>query len=881
MKRNTSSLFLTAFVILLSSTSAVAKTSPAGSATKPLQFTAGGQIVAFSSRDLYVASGSHALRIEFVGAHEVSPIATGPTGPEGKAAPLDRVTYPGIWSGITLAYDAPSGQLRSTYTIAPGADPAMIRLRYNAPVAVDPGGELRIAFTSGAMRESAPVAWQDVKGRRVPVAVAFRIASEKEMGFALGPYDETRPLVIDPTLTWHVLLGGAFIDIASGIAVDASGNVYVTGQSGGTWGDPIRALTGGSDAFVAKLDTNGDLAWNTFLGGASFDSGNGIAVDASSNIYVTGTSGVTWGAPIRPFSADSEAFVAKLDTNGALVWNTFLGGAGLPWAQLPGNDYGNAIAVDANGNSYVTGASVGEWGAPIDLGSGGDNAFVAKLDTNGILGWNTFLGGKGNGIAVDAGGNVYVVGTSSSFVGLSPIRAFAGASDAFVAKFGTNGARLWYTFLGGASYDSGIGIAVDASANVYVTGDSGETWGTPVRPFGRLRDGFMAKLGTNGALLWVTFGGAFLEYDNSLGVAVDAGGGAYFTGRSAGPWGAPIYPWEVGNDACITKLDTNGVLVWNAFRGAGSYYGVAVDATGNAYAVGSTPNNDFPSSEDAFVAKLENYTLRRAGNDFDSDGRSDIGCYYSPGGNWYGFNSGNGFWETQFGYAGTVPVVVDFDDDGVSDIGVYHPDSGNWYFMMSTAGYLDGQFGYAGTIPVAGDFDGDGLSDIGVYHPPSGNWHVLMSTAGYGETQFGYAGTIPVVGDYDGDGMSDIGVYYPPGGNWYVFKSTEGVWQTQFGYAGTIPVVGDYDGDGMSDIGVYYPPGGNWYVFKSTEGFWQTQFGYAGTIPVVGDYDGDGMSDIGVYYPPGGNWYVFKSTEGFWQTQFGYEGTIPFGGTLR
>ncbi len=187
MKRNTSSLFLTAFGILLLSMSAVAAPPPAGSAANALQFTVGGHVVAFSSRDLHFASGSHALRVEFVGGHDVTPIAVGPAATDGKAAPLSRVTYPGIWNGITLAYDAPGGLLRSTYTVDPGADPVMIRLRYNAPISLEASGAMRITFASGEMRESAPVAWQDVEGRRVPVSVAFRIASEKEMGFALGP----------------------------------------------------------------------------------------------------------------------------------------------------------------------------------------------------------------------------------------------------------------------------------------------------------------------------------------------------------------------------------------------------------------------------------------------------------------------------------------------------------------------------------------------------------------------------------------------------------------------------------------------------------------------------------------------------------------------
>jgi hypothetical protein len=246
-------------------------------------------------------------------------------------------------------------------------------------------------------------------------------------------------------------------------------------------------------------------------------------------------------------------------------------------------------------------------------------------------------------------------------------------------------------------------------------------------------------------------------------------------------------------------------------------------------------------------------------NDFDGDGRSDIGCYYPPGGNWYGLNGGNQFWHAEFGYAGTLPITGDFDGDGRSDIGCYYPPGGNWYVMKSTEGFATFQFGYAGTIPIVGDFDGDGTDDFGCYDPagltsggavlaPPGSWYIMQSTDGFRTETFGYAGTIPIVGDFDGDGKSDFGCYDPAG---------------------------------LTAGGVVLAPPGSWYIMQSTGGFRTETFGYAGTIPVVGDFDGDGRSDFGCYYPAGGNWYVMQSTEGFWVAQFGYQGTIPLGGTLR
>jgi len=238
------------------------------------------------------------------------------------------------------------------------------------------------------------VAWQEKNGQRQPVAVAFALNGAQELGFKLGDHDPALPVWIDPTLSWNTFLGGTGRDYGRAIAVDGSGNIYVTGSSFASWGSPQRAFTwdgsynpDGSykqDAFVAKLDSKGQLVWNTFLGGAQNDSGDAIAVDGSGNVYVTGTSlanggdsFATWGSPLRAFGGGSpnDAYVAKLDNTGQLVWNTFLGGADF--------DNGIDIAVDDNGNIYVAGISGDTWGSPLRAISGGGDAFALNSTTPG------------------------------------------------------------------------------------------------------------------------------------------------------------------------------------------------------------------------------------------------------------------------------------------------------------------------------------------------------------------------------------------------------------------------------------------------------------------------------------------------------------------
>jgi hypothetical protein len=302
------------------------------------------------------------------------------------------------------------------------------------------------------------------------------------------------------------------------------------------------------DAFVAVLDTSGNLLWNTFLGDHS--SGLGITVDGSGDIYIAGASSVSWGSPVRAFSAHQDAFAAKLDTSGAVLWNTFLAGNGY--------DYGSAVAVDGSGNVYITGSSSATWGSPARAFGGGNEGFAAKLDPSGVLLWNTFLGGAGSdvapGVTVDGNGNVYVVGNSTGSWG-SPIRAYTTPSeyDTYAAKLdATDGSLIWNTFLGGSGIDIGTSIALDNSENVFITGRSDASWGSPVRPHNHSGiDGFIAKLNSSGQLQRNDFLDAYYIY----GAALDDSGSAYVTGISTMTWGDPVRPYTSGNDGFVAKLD--------------------------------------------------------------------------------------------------------------------------------------------------------------------------------------------------------------------------------------------------------------------------------------------------------------------------------------
>jgi hypothetical protein len=462
------------------------------------------------------------------------------------------------------------------------------------PVHASSGSSLGSQATA---QPAAPAALRQFTSHRQLLSRA-----DRAVDLGVGGSDATRPLLMNPTLTWNTFLGGSGSDSAYAIVVDANGAAYITGYSDQSWGSPIRNYVG-KDAFVAKVDSTGALVWNTFLGGGGADFGQAIALDENGNVYVAG---------YHYYTTQASAFVAKLDSNGVLLWTHSYGG---DWMTVEA--FG--IAVDATGNIYLAGYSNATWGSPVRGYTSLLDAFVAKLDSSGTLLWNTFLGGTspdtGWGIAVDHNGSVYVAGKSeATWPGsVLPIRSYSGGPDAYVAKLDSNGGLTWYTFLGGGGMDNANDVAVDSGGSIYVAGNSTASWAAPVRPFsGTYSDGFVAKMNSNGGLIWNTFiGGGGIDYVSA--VAVDSLGNSFVTGESMAAWGSPFNPYK-SDDAYVAKVNPNGALTWNTFTGGSAQEmgrGIALDVNGNVYFAGlasatwGSPVRPYSSDNDAFVAKIQ------------------------------------------------------------------------------------------------------------------------------------------------------------------------------------------------------------------------------------------------------------------------------------
>jgi hypothetical protein len=253
----------------------------------------------------------------------------------------------------------------------------------------------------------------------------------------------------------------------------------------------LSSITLDSASYATPSIIYQSLSWNTFIGIVNIDAGRGVAVDGGGNIYVTGTSQGTWGTPIDAHAGSIDAFVAKLNSSGALQWNTFMGHSGLDNCQ--------DICVDSTNHIYVAGVGYGTWGTPTNGYAGNGDAFFARLFSTGHRQWNTFLGSSasdelGSAVVVTATGVVYAVGDSHMTWG-SPEDPFVGEYDFFVAGLtNSTGDLRWHTFTGSTSYDFSYDVAQVSAGSIYIVGDSHATWGSPILPYTGQVDPFVAKL---------------------------------------------------------------------------------------------------------------------------------------------------------------------------------------------------------------------------------------------------------------------------------------------------------------------------------------------------------------------------------------------------
>ena len=553
-----------------------------------------------------------------------------------------RIAYIEPWPGIDVHFIGRNGRIESVYAVSPGADPLAIRLRYEGQdqLYLAANGDLVLHTPAGTVVEQAPVIYQESDGERTAVDGAFVLLDPRTVGFRIGQYDTSRPLLIDPTLVYSTYLGGSGSEKGSAIAVDSSGNAYIAGLTTGTnfpaiGGGFQTASAGDRDAFVTKLSAAGVLIYSTYLGGTGFDQANGLAIDDSGNAYVTGITASINFPTSSPYQAlnggGDDAFVTMLNSSGsALVYSTYIGGSD--------NDEANGIAVDASGNAYITGETF-SFDYPLvnafQPGLVDDDAFITKLNSSGsALLYSTYLGGvgidKARAIAVDSAGSAYVTGYTEAgdFPTVAAFQAsLSGGFDTFVTKFTAAGTSLAYsTYLGGSSNDFGVDIAVDSAGRAHVVGLTRSTNFPTSSPYQSSNaggdDAFVAKLTSDGSgFIYSTYLGGS-GGDGATSIALDGSGNAYVTGATTSTDFPIVSPYQASaggsGDAFVTKLAPVGSsLGYSTYLGGSANdrgWGIAVDSAGDAYVTGSTSSTGFPTANalqssyagfgDGFVTRL-------------------------------------------------------------------------------------------------------------------------------------------------------------------------------------------------------------------------------------------------------------------------------------
>jgi hypothetical protein len=561
------------------------------------------------------------------------------------------VEYQNVYSGINLIYHGSNQrQIEFDFVVAPGANPDAIRLDFQGVerITLDAKGDLVLHTADGNVVEDAPVLYQDINGVRHAVSGRFVLEGDDQVGFEVGAYDHSKPLVIDPVLSYSTYLGGSIHDNANAIAVDASGNAYVAGGTNSadfpvTAGAYQTKFTGGTgttahnDAFITKLNAAGTAPiYSTYLSGTNFlqafgDVAIGLAVDSAGSAYVTGVAETsdfptTPGAYQTTNNNSGSAFVTKLTADGSgLVYSTLLGGSG--------QSFGRGIAIDASGNAYVTGNAGASFpitsNAYQQTASNLNGAFVTELNSTGTgLVYSTYFGATsrlvsftswGTGIALDSAGDIYITGPSAGYVPTTPGAFQAknkGTQNAFVAKFNPasstgSGSLIYSTYLGGSGSDGGSKIAVDASGAAYVSGTTNSSNFPTLNPiqstFGGIHDAFLTKLNPAGsALVYSTYLGGSGN-DVGGGIALDAADDAYVAGTT----GSSNFPtlnavqaiFGGRQNGYIAEVNAGSALLFCTYlggSGADAGGAIALDSAGNIYYAGGTSSTNFPATPGAF-----------------------------------------------------------------------------------------------------------------------------------------------------------------------------------------------------------------------------------------------------------------------------------------
>jgi len=594
--------------------------------------------------------------------------------PESHGGAIERVpvfrklVYQNVYDNIDLVFYSAEQGIKYDFIVHPGGDVSDIRLKYKGAnkVKLSQQGALQITTSLGTLQEHKPITFQEkdsvkVDGRKKKkkkdIQSSFNIEND-EVSFSVASFNHNQTLVIDPGVKWFTYVGGSSGDyISSNFAIDGSGNIIVRGLTSSinlpvTTTASQTTLGGGVDAFVAKFTRSGNRLWATYFGGTAVDGTQdwaGAAIDASGNVYITGTTAggsnfpVTSGAFQQTYGGGTyDAYLAKFNSDGIKLWATYVGGSN--------RDECFGIDVDSEGNVVIAGETASN-NFPVSSGAfqtahagyhpsfiySNSDAFVAKFSGSGQRLWCTYLGTATLGyeiayaVTCDLYDNVIATGITPGANFPTTAGAFqttygGGQWDCFITKFNKTGSRIWSTYYGGNAMDYTTGIDVDLGNNVITTGVVQST-NFPVSSgayqtskSGGL-DAFILKFDSTGQRQWATFYGGNLD-DYADGVVIDNNNAVWVSGMSRSsnlPVTSDAFQStnQGGWDGIVLKFSASGQRQWATWyggAGADRACGIEIDQ-GDPVVVGYTASTTlsvsalafqptFAGSDDGFIVRF-------------------------------------------------------------------------------------------------------------------------------------------------------------------------------------------------------------------------------------------------------------------------------------
>jgi hypothetical protein len=567
-----------------------------------------------------------------------------------------KVHYKNIYPGIDLAYYSSQLRIEHDYIVAAGSNPNQIQLKINGAdeVNVDANGDLILKKHGDEIRLQAPVAYQESNGIRTGVEAKYSVQASGRVHFAIGKYDKTKSLVIDPVLVYGTYLGGSGFDQGTGIAVDNDGNSYIAGCTDSTdfpLASSNQTAPSSMNAFIAKVNSSGSaLVYADYIGGSSYDCASAMTLDGSDDAYLTGGTYSQDFPTVSPYqsannSNASAAFVTEVSPDGSsLLYSTYLSGSAYTRAS--------SLGLDSSGDIYVAG-----WTQSTDFpvanayqsavspnqgGNYGQYGFVTEFAAGGqSLVYSTYYAGSATaspgcqscwplpysnitGMTVAPSGNVYVTGDTNTDDFPVTQNAYQTARETndnaavgFIGTFSSSGGLTNSTYYGAQPTSSGFlglwpsAIAIDSNGSTYVVGTT-YNGGNPIpvttpnlcNPAQtQCSIGFITKFDPTGLnVIYSTYLSPGIDVE-PIAVTVDSNGDAYVysqsSGGPSGPLTDPIETYSGGEDVFIQEIDpTGGVQLFGSFVGGSSDDlpgGMAVDSAGNIYLTGFTDSTDFPT----------------------------------------------------------------------------------------------------------------------------------------------------------------------------------------------------------------------------------------------------------------------------------------------